>query len=70
MTKDRAALLTFYDYHAEHRLHLRMTNPIESTFVTARLRTAKTKGSVSRIACITIGVHAGAVSPEAMARAE
>src|SRR5215831_19553097 len=46
--KDRDILLTFYDFPAEHWLHLRTTNPIESTFATVRLRTAKTRGCVSR----------------------
>ena len=46
--KDRTALLTFYDFPAEHWVHLRTTNPLESTFATVRLRTAKTRGCVSR----------------------
>ena len=48
LAKDRDALLTFYDFPAEHWLHLRTTNPIESTFATVRLRTTKTRGCVSR----------------------
>lgn len=52
LAKDRQVLLRFYDYPAEHWIHLRTTNPIESTFATVRLRTAKTKGSGSRIACL------------------
>jgi transposase-like protein len=52
--KDREALLTFYDFPAEHWVHLRTTNPIESTFATVRLRSAKTKGCGSRIACLTM----------------
>ena len=48
LAKDRLALLTFYDFPAEHWPHLRTTNPIESTFATVRLRTAKTRGCVSR----------------------
>jgi len=40
LAKDRQALLTFYDYPAEHWMHLRTTNPIENTFATVRLRTA------------------------------
>lgn len=48
LDKDRNALLTFYDFPAEHWIHLRTTNPIESTFATVRLRTAKTRGCVSR----------------------
>ena len=54
LEKDREALLTFYDFPAEHWIHLRTTNPIESTFATVRLRTRKTKGSGSRIACLTM----------------
>jgi putative transposase len=48
LTKDREALLTFYAFPAEHWKHVRSTNPIESTFATVRLRTAKTKGCLSR----------------------
>ncbi|MGH9164547.1 MAG: transposase, partial [Acidimicrobiales bacterium] len=43
-------LLAFYDYPAEHWVHLRTTNPIESTFATVRLRTKVTKGPGSRAA--------------------
>jgi putative transposase len=48
LTKDRDALLAFYDFPAEHWKHVRTTNPIESTFATVRLRTDKTKGCLSR----------------------
>jgi transposase-like protein len=48
LAKDRDILLTFYDFPAEHWIHIRTTNPIESTFATVRLRTAKTRGCVSR----------------------
>lgn len=48
LAKDRNTLLTFYDFPAEHWIHIRTTNPIESTFATVRLRTAKTRGCVSR----------------------
>jgi len=48
LQKDREELLTFYDFPAEHWQHIRTTNPIESTFATVRLRTAKTRGCVSR----------------------
>jgi len=48
LTKDREALLAFYAAPAEHWKHVRTTNPIESTFATVRLRTAKTKGCLSR----------------------
>jgi putative transposase len=54
LSKDRDALLTFYDFPAEHWIHLRTTNPIESTFATVRLRHRRTKGSGSRTACLTM----------------
>jgi len=54
LAKDRDVLLTFYDFPAEHWVHIRTTNPIESTFATVRLRSAKTKGCGSRIACLTM----------------
>ena len=54
LSKDRGELLAFYDFPAEHWLHIRTTNPIESTFATVRLRHRKTKGSGSRIACLTM----------------
>ena len=54
LTKDRAELLAFYDFPAEHWLHLRTTNPIESTFATVRLRHRRTKGNGSRTACLTM----------------
>lgn len=48
LAKDREVLLTFYDFPAPHWKHIRTTNPIESTFSTVKLRTAKTRGCVSR----------------------
>ena len=48
LTKDQDELLTFFDYPAEHWIHLRTTNPIESTFSTVKARTKKTKGAGSR----------------------
>lgn len=48
LIKDRDDLLTFYDFPAEHWVHLRTGNPIESSFSTIRLRHRKTKGSGSR----------------------
>ena len=54
LAKDRDVLLTFYDFPAEHWVHLRTTNPIESMFATVRLRTRRTKGCGSRIACLTM----------------
>ncbi len=50
ITSDREELLRFFDYPAEHWIHLRTTNPIESTFATVRLRTRVTKGPGSRAA--------------------
>jgi transposase-like protein len=50
ITDDEQELLAFYDYPAEHWIHLRTTNPIESTFATVRLRTKVTKGHGSRAA--------------------
>ena len=47
---DLDQLLAFYDYPAEHWIHLRTTNPIESTFSTVRLRTKVTKGAGSKAA--------------------
>ena len=54
LAKDRDELLAFYDFPAEHWVHIRTTNPIESTFATVRLRTKRTKGSGSRMACLTM----------------
>jgi putative transposase len=48
LEKDRAELLAFYDFPAEHWQHLRTSNPIESTFATVRVRTYRTKGPGSR----------------------
>ena len=47
LSKDRDAMLAFYDFPAEHWDHLRTTNPIESVFATVRHRTVRTKGSLS-----------------------
>jgi len=48
LTKDREVLLAFYDFPAEHWLHLRTSNAIESTFAPVRARTNVTKGPGSR----------------------
>ena len=48
LTKDRDALLGFYDFPAEHWDHLRTANPIESVFATVRHRTVRTKGALSQ----------------------
>ena len=50
ITDDADVLLEYYRYPAEHWVHLRTTNPIESTFATVRLRTKVTKGPGSRAA--------------------
>ncbi len=47
LAKDREPLLAFYDFPAEHWVHLRTTNPIESTFATVRHRTIRSKGCLS-----------------------
>jgi putative transposase len=54
LVKDRDVLLAFYDYPAEHWVHIRTTNPIESVFATVRLRHDKTKGNGSRSACLAM----------------
>lgn len=48
LEKDREVLLAFYDFPAEHWIHIRTTNPIESSFATIRHRTNRTKNCVSR----------------------
>jgi len=48
LTKDREALLAFYDFPAEHWEHIRTSNPIESVFATVRHRTFRTKGALSQ----------------------
>ncbi len=47
LIKDREALLSFYDFPAEHWKHLRTTNVIESSFATIRHRTLRSKGCLS-----------------------
>jgi putative transposase len=54
LSKDRDVLLSFDDFPAEHWVHIRTTNPVESTFATVRLRTAKTRGSLSRETAFTM----------------
>jgi len=48
LNKDREELLAFYDFPAEHWIHIRTTNPIESSFATVRLRTKKSRNCGSR----------------------
>lgn len=54
LLKDREMLLAFYDFPAAHWQHIRTTNPIESSFATVRLRTAKTRGCVSRASILSM----------------
>ena len=54
ITDDLDELLAFYDFPAEHWIHLRTTNPIESTFATVRHRTKVTKGPGSKAAGIAM----------------
>lgn len=54
LLRDRVELLAFYDFPAEHWVHLRTTNPIESTFATIRHGTARTKGCASRDTMLAI----------------
>ena len=57
LVKDKEELLAFYNFPAEHWQHLRTSNPIESTFATVRLRTSKTKGAGSRLACLAVAFN-------------
>jgi transposase-like protein len=54
ITDDLDVLLAFHDYPAEHWIHLRTTNPIESAFATVRLRQRVTKGPGSRAAGVAM----------------
>lgn len=54
LAKDRDVLLAFYDFPGAHWIHLRTTNPIESTFSTVRLRHRKTKGCGTRQASLVM----------------
>ncbi len=54
LQEDREELFAFYDFPAAHWVHIRTTNPIESTYATVRLRTKKTKGCGSRMATLTM----------------
>jgi putative transposase len=77
LAKDRAALLAFYDFPAEHWKHVRTSNPVESTFATVRLRTDETKGCLSRETALAMvfklanqpnATGAGSMAPSAWAR--
>src|SRR3990167_1400478 len=54
LQKDKEELLAFYDFPAEHWIHIRTTNPIESTFASVRHRTYKSKGAFSRTTILTM----------------
>lgn len=54
LEKDFDQLFTFYSFPTIHWIHIRTTNPIESTFATVRLRTRRTKGCGSRDATLTM----------------
>ena len=54
LIKDKEVLFSFFDFPAEHWIHIRSTNPLESTFATVRLRTEKTKGCGTRLATLTM----------------
>lgn len=54
LKKDKEVLFAFYDFPAEHWVHIRSINPIESTFATVRHRTKRTKGCGSRVATLTM----------------
>ena len=53
LAKDKASLLSFYDFPSEHWHHIRTSNPIESTFASVRLRTAKSRGCGSRASILS-----------------
>jgi len=63
LAKDREELLAFYNFPAAHRQHLRTMNPIESSFATIRLRSAKTKNCVSARTGLSL-VHQLAMSAQ------
>ncbi len=54
LLRDKDRLFTYYDFPAVHWIHIRTTNPVESTFATVRLRTKRTKGCGSRTATLTM----------------
>jgi transposase-like protein len=59
LTKDREQLLAFYDFPAEHWLHIRTTNAIESTFATLRHRTKRVKGAFSKDSALAMMLQLG-----------
>ena len=65
--KDPEELLAFFDFPAEHWVHLKTTNPIESTFATVRLRTKVTKGPGLTGGRTGHGLQADRVGPDPLA---
>ena len=59
LTKDREALLAFYDFPAEHWIHVRTSNMIESTFATLRHRTKRVKGAFSKDSALAMMLQLG-----------
>jgi transposase-like protein len=59
LLKDREQLLAFYDFPAEHWLHIRTTNAIESTFATLRHRTKRVKGAFSKDSALAMMLQLG-----------
>jgi hypothetical protein len=70
VTDDIEALLAFYDFPAEHWVHLKTTNPVESTFATVRLRTRVTKRTGQQAGRAGDGVQAARGSRAALASGE
>jgi transposase-like protein len=70
ITEDEDVLLAFFDYPAAHWIHLRTTNPIESTFSTVRLRTKVTRGVGSRSAALAMTFQAHRIRPGPLARGQ
>ena len=64
IVNDREVLLAHFDFPAEHWVHLRTTNAIESTFATVKLRTRKTKGAGSRTAGLAMAYKLLAAAQE------
>ena len=63
LARDREELFAFYDFPAAHWRSIRTTNPIESTFATIRLRTAKTRNCLSEKTALSL-IHQLAMSAE------
>ena len=67
LKKDRDALLAYYDFPAEHWMHLRTSNPIESTFATVRHRTIRWKGCLWNRTALCDGLQASRGRSEKLA---